>query len=354
MRSRLESFLQVGCFSVSEQLQLGDEQLPGYLAGRGIVPEGTPLTVEAAGDGNINWVRRARARDGRSWIVKQARPALERFPEYRAPTERIGFERRYFELASKLPEAAICPKILDFDECEHVLVMEDLGAAERLDHALARGAEPTEVAAALGQFLGAVHGATTDPALAAEFQNEAMQRLHGDHIFELPLRENDFPLPPELRAEATRLREDAELVRIADGLYTRYLEPHGALVHGDVQAGNILLAEPGPKLLDAEIAHVGDPAFDLGMLVAHLRLPAVARGEPARAAAAVAAAVGAYRERLAGALTVSFSDAARYAGIEMLRRTIGAARVAAVAEPAAARAVLRNAVAWLRDPPDAP
>ena len=339
---------------MSEQLQLGDEQLPGYLASRGIVPEGTALAVEPAGDGNINWVRRARARDGRSWIVKQARPALERFPEYHAPTERIGFERRYFELASKLPESGICPRILDFDECEHVLVMEDLGGAERLDHALARGAEPTEVAAALGSFLGAVHGATTDPSLAAEFQNQAMQRLHGDHIFELPLRENDFPLPPELRSEAERLRSDPTLVGIADALYARYLEPHGALVHGDVQAGNVLLPDSGPKLLDAEIAHVGDPAFDLGMLVAHLRLPAIARGEPERATEPVTAAVGAYRERLAGAPTVHFADAARYAGIEMLRRTIGAARVPAVAEPEAARSVLAEAVAWLRDPPDEP
>jgi len=347
----------VECFPVSEQLRLGDEQLPEYLASRGIVAKGTPLAVEPAGDGNINWVRRARARDGRSWIVKQARPALERFPEYRAPTERIGFEHRYFELASKLPEGGICPKILDFDECEHVLVMEDLGSAERLDHALARSADASEIAevgAALGRFLAAVHGATTDPGLAAEFENPPMQRLHGDHIFELPLRENEFPLPPALREEAQRLRSDAALVRVADALYARYLEPRGALVHGDVQAGNVLLAEAGPKLLDAEIAHVGDPAFDLGMLVAHLRLPAVARGEPERAAEPVAALVDAYGERLAGGLAVPFANAARYADIEMLRRTIGAARVTAVEDPGAAQLVLREAVSWLRDPPDAP
>jgi 5-methylthioribose kinase len=339
---------------VSEQLRLTEESLPAWLASRGVVPTGTQLSVQPAGDGNINWVRRARAADGRSWIVKQARPALEAFPEYSAPTERIVFEHRWLELASKLPEGGVCPRVVDFDPRERVLVLEDLGGAERLDAALARGADVTEPARTLGRLLGAVHGSTTDPALAERFHNPGMQGLHGDHVFVLPLRENDFPLPPALRAEADRLRGDAALVGTADRLHARYLEPRGALVHGDVQAGNVLLTEAGPKLLDAEIAHVGDPAFDVGVLVAHLRIAAVARGAPAAADGAVRAAFEAWRERLDGRLPSDFAGVARYAGMEMLRRTIGAARVAAVAEPEAGLAVLREAVAWLRDPPDAP
>jgi len=339
---------------MSEQLRLTDETLPAYLEARGIVPTGTQVSVEPAGDGNINWVRRARAADGRSWIVKQARPALEAFPQYEAPTERIVFEHRWLELASKLPEGGICPRILDFDERERVLTMEDLGSAERLDAALARGADVTEAAGTLGRFLGAVHGSTTDPALAAHFENPGMQRLHGEHIFVLPLRENDFPLPPALRAEAERLRADAALVAIADRLYARYLEPRGALVHGDVQAGNVLLTPAGPKLLDAEIAHVGDPAFDLGVLVAHLTLPALARGAPGDAAGPVRAAFEAWENRLAGRLPTEFAPVARYAGIEMLRRTIGAARVVAVEAAEAGLAVLAHATAWLREPPRAP
>jgi len=99
---------------------------------------------------------------------------------------------------------------------------------------------------------------------------------------------------------------------------------------------------------------VGDPAFDLGVLVAHLRLPALARGAPGEADAPVRAAFAAWESRLAGRLAADFAAVARYAGIEMLRRTIGAARVAAVATPAAGLAVLAEAVAWLRDPPTAP
>jgi 5-methylthioribose kinase len=340
---------------MDEQILLSDGNLPDYLGKLGLRGPGEAVAVEPAGDGNINWVRRVRigaaaAPRGRSWIVKQARPALERFPEYRAPTERILYEQRYVETARRFDADGVLPRIEAFDGGARVLVLEDLGAAERLDAALARGADASAAAARLGGFLGRVHAGTRDPALAAAFANDAMRRLHGDHIFVLPLRPNDFPLPPALLPRARSLAGDAELVRIADAAYARYLEPRGALVHADVQAGNVLLAPAGPKLLDAEIAHVGDPAFDVGTLLAHLLLPALARGEPDRALPALGAAWDAYRGAHGGGAP-PLAAAARDAGLELLRRTIGAARVAAVAEAPAALAVLERAEAWISRPP---
>jgi 5-methylthioribose kinase len=335
------------------QRRLTDENLAAYLRELGLLRPDASADVEPAGDGNINWVRRVRVRGtDQSFVVKQARPALERFPEYQAPTERIVFEARWLEIARGLAPEPVCPEVLRFDPAERVLVLEDLGRAERLDAALARGADVTQCFASLGRCLGAVHAATADPALGARFANDAMRRLHGDHIFRLPLRANDFPLSARVRRRAEGLWRDAELVRIADAAHARYLEPRGALVHGDVQAGNVLLAAPGPKLLDAEIAHVGDPAFDVGTLVAHALLPAVARGSAARALPLVEAAWSAYRE--SGPGSVSFAEVARHAGLEMLRRTIGAARVAAVAEDAASLAVVDAALRLVRTPPERP
>jgi 5-methylthioribose kinase len=337
---------------LSEQLRLDDAALPDYLRRLGLVGPGEAVRVEPAGDGNINWVRRARCGD-RAWIVKQARPALERFPEYRVPTERIVFEARYYEVVAPTDEARICPRVLHFDEGQRVLLLEDLSGCERLDHALARGLDPTDTAERLGHFLGRVHAATGELALASRFENDAMRRLHGDHIFQLPLRDNDFPLSPRLRDEAERLKRDRELVRTSDAAYRRYLEPRGALVHGDVQAGNVLLANTGPKLLDAEIAHVGDPAFDVGTLSAHLWLPCVAAGAADRGAGLAARVWEAYAQAHPQAGR-PFEAVARYAGLEMLRRTIGAARVAAVEADEAGLAVLALAVRLIRKPPAQP
>lgn len=119
-------------------------------------------------------------------------------------------------------------------------------------------------------------------------------------------------------------------------------------MHGDVQAGNVLLAPSGPKLLDAEIAHMGDPAFDLGSLVAHLCVNALAsrRSSLVLVGASWSAYLGA-----TGTARPRFEDVARYAGIELLRRTIGAARVPAVESDECGLAVLEAAVRWIRRPP---
>jgi len=358
---------------MSEQLRLTDSNLPDYLRNLGLVGEGDPVAVEKAGDGNINWVRRARLPDGRSWIVKQARPALERFPQYRVSTERIVFEARYYAVARPLDPVGICPGIHHFDERERVLVLEDLGDAERLDAHLARGADGQGPARALARFLAAVHGATAgDPVLPARFDGDAMRRLHGDHIFALPFApeaEREFPLAPAVAERARSVRTPA-FRGLAAAAHARYLEPRGALVHGDVQAANVLLPTAGPRLLDAEIAHVGDPAFDLGTLVAHLLLHAVARGRPAEALPAVQAAWDAYREpppqrpaapegsgraaAAAGPAPVAFRDVARYAGLEFLRRTVGAARVPVVEAETAALRLIDAGERWVRTPPEAP
>jgi len=344
------------------QLHLTEAALPDYLRSIGVLGPGDTVSVEKAGDGNINWVRRARAasEDGaeghstRSWIVKQARPALERFPEYQVDTARIVFEHRWYEAVAPFDAEGVCPAVHGFREEDRVLVLEDLGDAPRLDRLLREGADLDAPLATLAAFLGRVHAATRDPGWCGRFANDAMRRLHGEHIFVLPLRENDFDLAPAVAAEARRWRADRALVAAADAAHARYLEPRGALVHGDVQAGNVLLTGRGPKLLDAEIAHVGDPAFDVGTLLAHLALCPLARGTRGGVASTASALWDAYRgshgeEGLAG-----FSDVTRYAGLEMMRRTLGAARVEAVATEEASLRVLSVAEGWVRHPPAAP
>jgi len=338
---------------MSRQIRLSEASLPGYLARVGLIGPNELVTVEPLGDGNINWVRRFRTATG-SRVVKQARPALERFPEYRVSTERILFEARYYETVAPFDQERICPEILHFDPVDRVLVLGDLGAAERLDGALARGADTRRAAAALGRFLGRVHAGTRSSGLAERFGNDEMRRLHGDHIFVLPYRENRFPLSPALRAQAREIERDDRLVAKIDSAHARYLEPRGSLVHGDVQAANVLLTPDGPKLLDAEIAHVGDPAFDVGQLVAHLVLPAFSRGETASARDAAEAAWAAYAEGFGASGHPDFAVAAVYAGVELLRRTLGAARVPAVESDAAGLAVVAAGLRLVQNPPACP
>lgn len=325
-------------------MRLNDDNLPDYLAAQGLLAQPATARVESAGDGNINFVRRVRAADGSSWIVKQARDALERFPEYRVTTERIVFEHRYLRHAAAAAprHAALLPEVLRFDESERVLVLEDLGSL-RLDQA----GPDADAHAALGEFLAAVHTGTRASAasLEAEFSNAEMRELHGEHIYSLPYELGAFPLSETLRKAA----EDALAapgVRDAIGtLRDHYYGDADALVHADAQPGNVMLLDGRPRLIDAEIAHVGDPAFDLGIALAHVEIPALRTHDPL--------AWSRVRSRLlegyvaGGGRAEDVERAARHAGVEVLRRTLGAARLPVLESDAVAVAAVARGVELL-------
>lgn len=336
---------------MGEQLHLTNENLPDAVRRLKLAGPDETIEVEAAGDGNINWVRRVRLSGGKSLIFKQARPALEKFPEYEVSTERLVFEARYLERAGAFDRDQVLPKVHGFDPEQRILVLEDLGTAQRLDEALAQGRDVSEPMAQVARFLARVHRGTRGAAeeLAGAFQNEAMRRLHGDHIFLLPYRE-EFPAPPQTAARAEQIRADGELAGIAERAYQSYLRPTGPLVHADVQPTNLLLASEGPKLLDAEIAHAGDPAFDIATLIAHLVLPPAARGTPAAVQPLARQIWRAYADEHGAAGCAARVDVVRYAGLELVRRTIGAARVRFVESDAAGLAVLALGLSWIRTP----
>lgn len=340
---------------MSEQIPFREADLAEYLATLGLLTPGEPVSVEPAGDGNINWVRRVRslARE-RSYVVKQARPALERFPEYRVSTQRIEFEARWYESAARFDSEGVCPRIYHFDAQRKALVLEDLAGAELLTDLLARGGDATAVAAGLGRFLGEMHAGTRDPALAGRFANAEMRALHGEHIFALPFRANDFPLSTAVARRGRELAAEVDLLRRIGAAYDRYRGLALALIHGDVQPSNVLVAAGAPKLLDAEIAHMGDPAFDVGQLAGHLWLRALARGDARAAAPAVRALWSSYSAASGGALGFDFSDALVHAGIEMLRRTLGAARVPEVGRDEIALRAIDAGRAWVLAPPAHP
>ena len=324
------------------RVRLSDQNLSDYLASVGLLERDEPVRVLGAGDGNINFVRRVQLGEARTLVVKQAREALERFPEYTVTTERIVFEHRYGEeVAARAPDVAgVLPRELLFDEDARTLVMEDLGEGPRLDLRLANGDVPLDALRALGGYLGAVHAATRSSAgeLAPRFANDEMRALHGEHIFTLPFEPNDFPISDALRAQADKdLRQPGVRERIRS-LREHYYERADVLVHGDVQAGNVLLQGDRPRLLDAEIAHVGDAAFDLGSALAHLLVHGAAGALASRAEAGADALVGGYIG--AGGLERDLGRARQFAGVEILRRSIGAARLPVLAGDAAASAAI--------------
>ena len=92
------------------------------------------------------------------------------------------------------------------------------------------------------------------------------------------------------------------------------------LVHGDFTPKNVLATDGPPVLLDWEVIHAGDPAFDLGMLSAHLLLKAC-RDRPAPAASPLWLAAAALAQAYDGPADPGL--AVRHTGAIMLARLWG-------------------------------
>lgn len=275
------------------------------------------MGVEKPGEGNMNLTLRVRT-DQRTFILKQSRPWVEKYPEIAAPVERIRVEAAF--LAATKDNAAIrarTPELLAADAANYVLLLADLGDAGDGTGLYRREAMlPAGQLSSLLEYLSALHAHPT-----GEFpDNLPLRRLNHEHIFVFPYRDDTgFDLDtvvPGLAEAARSLRADRDLLaRIAE-LGEQYLLPGPCLLHGDFYPGSWLQTEDRIWVIDAEFAHVGRPEFDLGVLLAHLDLSQA----PASAYAQVA-------EEYVRPAEYNADLAEQLRGAEIIRRLIGLAQL---------------------------
>lgn len=282
--------------------------------------------VTKAGEGNMNLTLRVTTRLT-SLIVKQARPWVEKYPSIAAPVERTGVEHAFYRAVSQIgPVARMMPRVLGFDGTLHVLVLEDLGSLADLT-AVYRGVRlPEEALADLAGYLAALHAGSRRSC--KDFPaNAAMRRLNHEHIFVVPLDPgNGLDLDrhePGLRAASGPVVNDP-LVRASFAeLGERYLSPGRSLIHGDFFPGSWVESARGVRVIDPEFAFAGDPEFDIGVALAHLRM-ADESGASARAWLHEAV------EAVHGLGTIEDLNprlVVRYAAVEIIRRIIGVAQL---------------------------
>ena len=315
--------------------------LADYLtAGGRLAPGETVAGAEKAGEGNMNCTVRVRTSVG-SFILKQSRPWLEKYPQIAAPFDRALTEGRFYRLvAASAAVAGRMPRLLWTDEEARTIALEDLGAASDFFPLYAREITLSdETLAELVAYLSALHGlAPADEASRATLANYDMRALNHEHIFALPLRaENGLDLDaytstPGLAAVASVLKKDAAYIKAVFDLGERYRQGSGkSLLHGDFFPGSFLRTNVGVRVIDPEFCFCGDAEYDLGVFAAHLLLA----GEPAKRAAQV---LGLYKPTGTGFV----ADLARqYAGVEIMRRLIGVAQIPTL------RADLPAKTAWL-------
>lgn len=309
--------------------------LQRWLSDRGLLADTERVhALVRAGEGNMNLVLRAGVGQ-RTLIVKQARPWVEKYPQVAAPPERAEVEAAFYDAIADIPVVASrMPRLLHHDADDHVLVLEDLGAASDCSDAYAGRRLAAAELDELLDYLDTLHAVRLDaapPILA----NRAMRALNHEHVFDLPFRpDNGLDLDaicPGLSDVAARVRREETLLRRVADLGQRYLSDGAALLHGDFYPGSWVRSTAGLRVLDPEFACLGDPAWDRGVLVAHLVLTDHPTFHVLRA-------LDDAPDRTLG-----------FAGVEVLRRLLGVAQLPLQASVHRRAAWAETALEWLAE-----
>ena len=239
------------------------ENAAAYLVERGVVPPGTTLEVaELPGGVSATVIAAHTPGTGDAFVVKQALPQLRVRDEWLATPDRAETEVAAMALCGAITPGVV-PAIINSDAAAHALVMELIPPTARNWQAeVGEGRVHAETGSWAGATLGAWHLATSTGALPAGFDDlEAFEQLrlrpfHETVIERLPELANGIaPLLDELRSD------------------------RHCFVHGDYSLKNMLVGSTGNWVLDFEVAHFGNPVFDLGFFLSFVVLSAI-RWEP--------------------------------------------------------------------------
>jgi 5-methylthioribose kinase len=275
---------------------------------------------------------------GIALVVKQALPRLLVADEWFAPPRRTDTEAAALRLAARLLPGRV-PPVIDSDDRQHVLVLQHAPAGWRNWQAeMLAGRVHAEAGTWAGDTLGRLHSATAGDAEVAE--------AFGDYEAFEQLR-----LEPYYGTAMARL---PELAGAIEPLVEELRGARNCLVHGDYAPKNILLGRDGAWLLDAEVAHVGHPVFDLAFFLAFPLLTAVERPELAASCSVLTERFTTAYEHRAGELAPSAPAVARHTGAMLLARTDGRSPAAFLSPAALVRARALGRRLLLEHTPDIP
>ncbi|MCA9207043.1 MAG: phosphotransferase, partial [Planctomycetales bacterium] len=210
------------------------------------------------------------------WVVKQAREQLRVTDPWFCGVERIWREvetlricadclrdERQTDFAADDGFRFSVPQVV-FEDRENYLYAMSAAPAEHIvwKRQLLRGVADRRIAAACGKLLGRLHART--------WNDSGVANQLADRSFFEQLR-----VDPYYRFAAEQRPEFREYL---EPLIASLDENRHSLVHGDFSPKNLLLFQHEVMLVDFEVGHFGDPAFDLGFFLTHIVLKAIHLG----------------------------------------------------------------------------
>lgn len=297
--------------------------LQKYLQDKNWLTEGdTVNAIEKPGEGNMNVVARIVTTNG-SLIVKQARNFVQKYPDISAPIERIEVESDFYKLISDIQNLRdYMPAMLGYDAENYIMAMEDLGVGSDYTNLYQKAIHVSDntIEAAIG-YLSELHNQQFSEETITHFSdNFALRKLNYEHLFVYPLmEENGFNLDDVqngLQVVAMQYKTDKLLNEKMKTLGESYLSSGNVLIHGDYYPGSWLNVNDGFKVIDPEFCFFGKPEYDLGVMIAHLKMSQTTDNQ-------LRSVWNNYKQPA----TFSKKLTNKFIGMELIRRMIGLAQL---------------------------
>lgn len=232
------------------------ESLRAYLLEKGFMAPADELRMRTLSGGVSNrtvWLSRP---GGGAWVVKQALEKLRVASDWFSDPRRIHQEALGLKwLGLLLPEGSV-PRLIFEDRSVHVLAMEAIPEPhQNWKTLLLAGALELNLVRQHGRLLAQLEREPIQKAtlLASEFADRSFFESLRLEAYYLYAAQTCKPAGEFLRALVKETRSIAV-----------------ALTHGDYSPKNVLVHRDRLVLLDHEVMHFGDPAFDVGFALTHL------------------------------------------------------------------------------------
>ncbi len=315
-------------------MELSADNCREYLADAGRLPP-EPVRLRELGGGVSNRVLLVESESAR-FVVKQSLGRLRVPDDWRADRSRIFREAAALRDAARFLPAGSVPEVLWVDEAHFIFAMAAAApGAQNWKAQLLAGCIDPAIAARAGSLLGLW--------IRASWGDAGLERRYGDQTAFDQLR-----IDPYYRTVAARRPQVAG--RVAE-LMAESAARRVSLVHGDWSPKNFLIDGQALAVIDFEVVHYGDPAFDAGFCLNHFLLKCFRLPRRAAGLLELARVFYTWVEAVLPSPALRFFEAAtvRHLGCLMLARIDGKSPVEYITEEPLKEAVRRAATRIILD-----
>lgn len=320
------------------------------------------LEVTEVGDGNVNYIYLVKGKEN-SVIVKFADSFIRNSDTRQLSTKRNEIEydilKEQFELSG-----GQAPKVYYYSAEYNCIVMENLSDYAVLREGMVQRNIYPHLGKDIGKFLYDTLVKTTDLVMAVEKKKRMQSKLVNIDMCEISerlvftepyLNRQGLNRYHESNQEFVKkeLYEDKGLHLEVAKLKNQFMNKSESMIHGDLHGGSIFINDKGIKVFDPEFAFYGPMGYDIGNVVGNLIMSYVVsifikddenytnwlnnsvvetmefftKSYDEHFLKDVQTPMFHTEEFKEAYLTTIYSDTLGYAATEMIRRTVGVAKV---------------------------